>query len=337
MEALVPADLATVGGMLLPYRQRLPATGEETAASDAWNTLVAHVSAATLARVFGEDWSADSTMPSSAEDHDGADDGLPPTAAETERSLRFTPVDLKRTWREGAVGQERTTQARDRSWALERVLQAAGGPQELLGEWEVAFVLCYYLGNYAAGEQWRRIVALCLTCREAVVARGGSGGGSDGSALLVQVLAALRRMLEVLAAGEEHGFLGEEVLAEVARLLRGFGKMLREEETDDPSRGVEVRREFEHLKEWMARKMDCVLDTREMLRKGTVMTEEGDIVEVEAEGLDEEEETGEYAPVIVEDVDLQPFTTAAAATSSRGSSPVDVMMVDEEEEDDPRF
>lgn len=35
-----------------------------------------------------------------------------------EREFGFIPVDLKRTWREGAIGRERTEAAQDRSWAL---------------------------------------------------------------------------------------------------------------------------------------------------------------------------------------------------------------------------
>jgi A1 cistron-splicing factor AAR2 len=153
--------------------------------------------------------------------------------------------------------------------------------------------------------------------------------------LFVEFLAELRCMLEVLQAGEGPGFIGEDQLNEVLGLLRRFGKMLREEEEEDPSKGAKVMREFERLKDWAGKRMDWVLDTREMLRRGMVMTEEGDMVEVEAEGLEEEEETGEYAPVIVEDVDL-PSLEDVDVSSSRGSSPVDIMLVDEEE-GDPRF
>jgi A1 cistron-splicing factor AAR2 len=321
LPAITP-ELWTSG--LTPYRQRLPSTGEETPAADAWNALVRHVTPHVLTRVLGEGWSADSTSGSVAgEVEDTA--GLPGDDGGEERRLGFTAVDLKRTWREGAQGSERTEMARDRSWMLGEVLAAAEG--ELLGEFELAFVVCYYLGNYAAAEHWMRVVRLVLTCRNAAV--------GEREPLFVEFLAELRCMLEVLQAGEGPGFIGEDQLNEVLGLLRRFGKMLREEEEEDPSKGAKVRREFERLKDWAGKRMDWVLDTREMLRRGMVMTEEGDMVEVEAEGLEEEEETGEYAPVIVEDVDL-PSLEDVDVSSSRGSSPVDIMLVDEEE-GDPRF
>jgi A1 cistron-splicing factor AAR2 len=41
--------------------------------------------------------------------------------------LHFVPVDLKRTWRAGAIGRERTEAAQDRSWALGYILRTYCG------------------------------------------------------------------------------------------------------------------------------------------------------------------------------------------------------------------
>ncbi|KAI5855435.1 A1 cistron-splicing factor [Tricharina praecox] len=307
---------------LISYRQRHPGSGSEGHSDSAWRALVAHVTPGVLTCLLGPGWAAETTSSSTSTSGDDEDDAADLAAgkafeADSEVRIAFTAINLKTTWPAGAVGRERTEKARDRSWALSEVL---GRQQELLGEWEVTFVVCLFLGNFAAGEQWQKVVRLVLTCREAVF------GGSEG--WFVEFLQGLRRMLEVLkGAGDGGGFLGDEVMAEVLKLLRGFGKVLREEEEEDDKRGRKVREEFLKLAGWASRKMDWVLDTREVLRKGMVQTEEGDMVEIQDEGLEEEEETGEYAPAVVEDLEL---------SKSRSESPLEIQMADEED-DDPRF
>ena len=294
---------------LMSYRQRHPGSGSEGTSDSAWRSLVGHVTPGVLTRLLGAGWAAETTSSSLHDDESGGK-----FESSNEVRIAFTPMNLKVTWPPGALGRERTEMARDRSWALQEVLSRQ---QELLGEWEVAFVVCLFLGNFAAGEQWQRVVRLALTCRAAVF------GGMEG--WFVGFIAGLRRMLEVLVgAGDGGGFLGEEVMGEVLKLLRGFGKMLREEEEEDPKRGRKVREEYLKLARWAEGKMDWVLDTRDVLRKGLVQTEEGDMVEIEDEGLEEEEETGEYAPAVVEDLQLP---------RSRSESPV----VIDDEDDDPRF
>ncbi|KAF8250261.1 hypothetical protein K440DRAFT_619744 [Wilcoxina mikolae CBS 423.85] len=101
--------------------------------------------------------------------------------------------------------------------------------------------------------------------------------------------------------------------------------MLREEEEEDLGRGRKIREAFKALAEWVEKRLDWVLDTRDILRRGMVQTEEGDMVEVEEEGLEEEEERGEYAPAIVEVADS-------------ASPPLEMPIVDDDDEDDdPRF
>lgn len=44
-----------------------------------------------------------------------------------ERKLKFPVFDIKRSWRDGAVGEEITRYSRDKSWLLGRVIAQAGG------------------------------------------------------------------------------------------------------------------------------------------------------------------------------------------------------------------
>jgi A1 cistron-splicing factor AAR2 len=324
---------------LAPYRQRLPSSGSETSSSAAWDVLTSRVTPIVLSRLFrgSSSWHVGTMTPGSPEsslDTEGIDELNPLLGGGVpeEWPISFTPIDLKRTWPTGAVGRERTEKARDRSWALRHM---GGDLDVLLGEWQVAFVEALYVGNYACVRQWRRIVELVLTCREAVV---DAGGGIEW--LFVEFLAALKAQVEVVfAAGEGGGFLVEEMQG-VEKLLRAFGKVLREEE-DNKSGGREVREEFERLAKWAEKECDWILDTRYMLRKGAVQTEEGDMIEIEEEGLDGEEETGEYAPAIVGNVELMELVASAGrmkhSPRSRSKSPQEIQIVDPKEEQDPRL
>ena len=113
-----------------------------------------------------------------------------------EKDLGFLGIDLKRTWRDGAVGRERTEGARDRSWALGDVVgrnreqpytsdanaeekergtsmsregeDGEGEKQwgsQVLGEMEVCFLMVLTLSNYSCLEEWKRILTLVLTSR----------------------------------------------------------------------------------------------------------------------------------------------------------------------------
>lgn len=326
---------------LTAYRQRDPRTSEESESAAPWQHLISHVTPSVLSYLFGPSWALETTTQSLDSSGDDAAesallDKLAPSGPEAK--IKYTPIDLKVTWPPTAVGRERTYMARDRSWALG---QALGTNPDLLGELEAAFVGAYFVGNYVSATQWGRICGLFLTCREAAV------GGREP--LFVEFLGSLRRMLEV--AGEDGGVLAEAVDG-VKKGLKGFGRMLREEDG-----GREVRKEWEVLVGWAERRLEWVLDTRDTVRKGTVMTEEGDIVEVEEEGLEEEEERGEYAPAIVEDVEMdENLERRVAGMGMRdlgleraekevqkevemrdgSESPVVILMA-EDDEDDPRY
>lgn len=305
---------------LTAYRQRDPSSNTETPSPAAWELLTAHVTPDLLTALLGPLWCCSTTTTSSAPDAEDDDDAshLPGThTPEDTPRLAFTPIDLKRTWPATAVGRERTEMARDRSWALGDVRRRQ--PCGLLGEFEVAFVACYFLGNFVAARQWRAVVALVLTCRTAAVEK-------EHKEFFVGFVQVLRRQLEVLDGGDEGGFLGQEAMDEVLRLLRGFVKMLREEE-EDGNGGREVGEAVAELGRWAEKRLDWVLDTREVLRRGMVMTEEGDMVEIEDEGLEEEEERGEYAPAVFEE----------EANTRRSESPPLVIQLADEDDDDPRY
>uniref|UniRef100_A0A060T4M3 ARAD1C42020p n=1 Tax=Blastobotrys adeninivorans TaxID=409370 RepID=A0A060T4M3_BLAAD len=74
--------------------------------------------------------------------------------------LQFTAFDLKKTWRDDAIGRERTEQARDKTWFLNEVVLPKCGFYNLLGELQLGFVTMIILANYSGAQQWMKIVQL---------------------------------------------------------------------------------------------------------------------------------------------------------------------------------
>ena len=108
---------------LTPYRQTVHSgdTAEDEAAEDSadWAELTSRITPTLLSRITGlnpDHWTLTSAS-SAAQDADSIP-GLETSnsALRPEKELRFLPIDLRRTWREGATGEERSEAAQDRSW-----------------------------------------------------------------------------------------------------------------------------------------------------------------------------------------------------------------------------
>ncbi|KAI9368828.1 A1 cistron-splicing factor [Aspergillus egyptiacus] len=230
------------------------------------------------------------------------------TVGEREPEFSFLPVDLKMTWREGAIGRERTEAARDRSWALGDIISRvsggggdAEGQAQVLGELQFTFLMGLTLMNYSCLQQWKRLLGLILTCRRAVVER---------ASFMADVLCLLLRQLK--RCGDVEGGLFDQLGGEgggdggdfLRKLLRGFRTVLYEEV--DAVSTSPVKAEFERLEAWVKDEFDWELNRDAVLRKGMIQLEDGE--EVEVEMINEEED--DYAPVIV-DLDETDFDDRA--------------------------
>ncbi|KAL4910471.1 A1 cistron-splicing factor [Aspergillus multicolor] len=212
------------------------------------------------------------------------------------------------TWREGAIGRERTEAARDKSWALGEIIHGfetsqlrpdplatddiAEGEAQILGELQFTFLMGLTLMNYSCLQQWKRLLRLILTCRSAIV---------DRASFIAEVLSLLLTQLQ-RADDVEGGLfdqLGSEGGAEGAdflrKMLKGFRTAMNEV-LEDESGMSPVTREFARLEEWVREEYDWELDRDAVLRKGMVQLEDGEEVELEMVDHDDEEE---YAPVVV--------------------------------------
>lgn len=264
---------------------------DEEEGREDWRGLTKWLSPTVLSRIIGtpahDSDGRPSWMVSSGSSALRDSDEIPGTEADAEVEFSFLPIDLKRTWREGAIGRERTEAAQDRSWALGDVIEQAGGEENVLGELQFTFLMALTLLNFSCLQQWKRLLELVLTSRQAVVSREG---------LLCDVLRLLRLQLQ-RCEDLEGGLFALDAADEGGSFLRGwlvrFARAV--DELDAPAA---VRDELQRLGQLVEEEFGWDLRPEGMVRKGMVQLEDGEEVELEMDG-DEDEETGEYAPVVV--------------------------------------
>jgi len=299
---------------------------EDQHQEDPWPKLTSHITSRLLNRVLSAgtaDWvlTSISCAPGDTEHIPGLSSNEIASVLEETQSLNLLPIDLKQTWSQTAVGRERTDMARDRSWYLSHLIKelrrhsasnAAVGEttelsqqdaaRELLGELQFTFLMVLCLANYSCLEQWKRILTVLLTCRSALLEVEG---------FFVEVIRLLR--LQVGRVEDVEGGLFEmadEMGSKWLRqLLRGFRSVVEEVVEDaagphgEKGKGVEkgkqVKEVFNELERWLRERYGWE-DEKNMLRRGMVQLEDGEMVELRMDGADEEDEMGEYAPVVVE-------------------------------------
>jgi A1 cistron-splicing factor AAR2 len=286
---------ANLGGIwrenLTPYRQNTTAEEPKTDSLD-WPRLTEHISDDTIARItdaMEDNWSL-----TSASTADRDQDNIPglsdSTPYQQERSLNFLPVELKKTWRPGATGRERTDGARDHSWALGELIQThcAGDDMKLLGELQFCFLMILTLNNYSCMEQWKRLLTLLFTSTRAVDERPN---------LYIRALACLKLQLQHSQDVEGGLFdLSDDGAGQLKHILRRFKKSLVDLEGKSKS---EVVDELDELESYLQDEYGWNLDDN-FVRRGMMTLEDGERVEVTMAGFEEEDESGEYAPTVVD-------------------------------------
>ncbi|KAL9126042.1 MAG: hypothetical protein Q9217_004843 [Psora testacea] len=277
---------------LSPYRQS--AAREAEAGSRDWEGLTSHITPQVLSHLTqSTQWSITSASCATDDRDDipGLDGGE--TGFE-ERELGVLGIDLKRTWREGAVGRERTDAATDRSWALQEVVRRWQGDEGewgnvILGQMEACFVMVLTIANYSCLEEWKRCLGLVLTCKKAV---------KEHEEFFAAFLVLLRRQIERCEDVDGGLF---DMSDEGGSLLKGWLKTFKRTLAQISSGGeeVNVKDEMEELEETLKRMYKWELSD-EFVRRGMLDLEDGETVEMEVVGMDGEDESGEYAPVVVD-------------------------------------
>lgn len=299
--------------------------------SGEWSRLTPHITPILLSRLFGnsEDWTI-TTSSCSAQDRDDIP-GL--TASEAregqERELHILGIDLKRTWREGAVGRERTEGALDRSWALEDLITRLDNSATttnsevkhekenegvtrgmewgslVLGEMEISFLMTLTLSNYSCLEEWKRILGLVLTCSRLLCSRPH---------LFTAFLRLLLRQLRSAETNIEGGLFslsgeGEgEYLKSLIRTFRRTVSTIVEDMIDEASDKIlvennegggginEIEAAMKDLESWVRDRYGWEFGGW-FVRRGGLVLEDGEVVEMEVDvdELDELDDAGFFA------------------------------------------
>ncbi|ETN42628.1 uncharacterized protein HMPREF1541_01785 [Cyphellophora europaea CBS 101466] len=266
--------------------------------ASSWTSLVSHISSSTIARI-----TPTGTLTSiSSAPADSEADSIPGltrsealSALPSSTNLNLLPIDLKRTWAEGDVGVVRTERARDRSWYLHRLLgdltegyERHISAREVLGELQFCYVMVMVLANWSCLEGWKRIISVVFTCRIAL---------REAQGWFVEVVRVLKFQLE--RAEDVEGGVFELREEGASGWLKVLLKRFRENVEDSLDPGSKLEQELQSLEEVMRERYGWEVE-KTVLKRGMVQLEDGEMLEVSLTGADEDEEKGDWAPVVVE-------------------------------------
>ncbi|KAG0245463.1 a1-alpha2 repression [Actinomortierella wolfii] len=84
--------------------------------------------------------------------------------------VSFTPINLKKSFRKGAVGEEVTRYSLDKSWLLNKIFTTKFHSDlgRFIGEYEAAFLTMLLVYHMGAFRQWKTLTILVCQSREAV-------------------------------------------------------------------------------------------------------------------------------------------------------------------------
>lgn len=288
---------------LTPYRQSVQegdSGAEEGWAEEStdWAKLTSRITPSLLSRICGlapDHWSLTSASSATQDLEQIPGLELSNSMLQPEKELRFLPIDLKRTWREGATGRERTEAAQDRSWFLGDLVDShcqaddkRGREFEILGELQFAFLMVLTLNNSSCLEQWKRLIQLLFTCQQAVKERSG---------FFLELLKILRMQLGHCADVETGLFDMNEVGGGFLRPL--FARFRRSLDDFDGKWKSDLVDELEEMQDQLQKQFGWELGGS-YVKRGLLELEDGERVEMDVNGADEDDELGDFAPMVVE-------------------------------------
>ncbi|RKP27841.1 A1 cistron-splicing factor [Syncephalis pseudoplumigaleata] len=189
----------------------------------------------------------------------------------------FTSLDVRRSYREGATGAERTKSMLDKSWLLESMLERHyhGDYKELLGEMQLAFILLLLGQNYSGLEQWKRI--MYLVC--------GSEDALDrwGNTLFVDYLHALQYQLDECPHDFFYDLLSADnfIFVLLKMLFRNVAQQRATPQDDYPSTVAELVKQLAQFQSFLQKRFGWSPSLEELRAEAEI-------------------EEGEDAPVVVE-------------------------------------
>ncbi len=187
--------------------------------------------------------------------------------------IRFTEINLKRSFKLGTTGSELTKSMLDKSWYLEEILHTLNNNHKLLlGELQLCFIMIIVFANYSASIQWKTIVSLLCGCEEALTTK---------PKLYIEFLSIIKTQLENCPQEYMSDLLSSEY---IFKTFRHFYKQI----YDLSSIPQGIQKALSDLSMSLKVKYQIHID---------VSYKE---IDDNSSNNDEESETGEYAPIVVE-------------------------------------
>jgi A1 cistron-splicing factor AAR2 len=298
-----------------------------------WHRLTSAIKGAMLTRITSHGWnnwqitSTDDYKPMGYKPTDSRNDSSMKVAQESldrleqltskDRVLSFAFPQSAHTFSENVTGRQRTEQAMDTSAHIMAVITdrcTFEDEDEVIGELQFCFITGMLLGNMACIEQWGHIVKVVFKAFRLSM---------DKPVFFRKIVEAIHAQLTYNEDGLEGSVFGkqysiyqkwEEKLTlqtidydgnlenDLKLILTIFKSRLNEQLlgrgaslTDEQS---SVGKAFEDLESWLWK---WGWDLRgNYLRSGKIQLEDGEFVDAELGDFEQEDERGEYAPVIVD-------------------------------------
>jgi A1 cistron-splicing factor AAR2 len=144
------------------------------------------------------------------------------------------------------------------------------------------------LNNNSCLEQWKRLLQLLFTCRQAVKER---------SSFFLELLKVLRMQLSHCADMDTSLFDMNEIGGGFLKPL--FTRFRRSLDEFDGKWKSDLVDELEDLQDYLHKAFGWELDGS-YVKRGLLELEDGERVEMDVNGADEDDELGDYAPTLVE-------------------------------------
>ncbi|KAF9409177.1 a1-alpha2 repression [Podila epigama] len=229
----------------------------------------------------------------------------PPTRlpAKKQELVAFTTINLRSSFRKGAVGEEVTRYSIDKSWLLNNLFTTVykSDVSNFLGEYQAAFVtmlLSYHLGAF---RQWKAMTILICQSNEALSSSNYTGLFGGFIQTLEAQLSSIPSsfFMDLLFASSDESEITASFLEQALKTLgRNVHAALRRGEC------AELRRPMRHLQKAVLESFEWKITGDFKASSKIVEIREVDMDRSIYQGIDDDDddyvEEGEYAPVIVE-------------------------------------
>ncbi|KAL7626698.1 hypothetical protein AAE478_003472 [Parahypoxylon ruwenzoriense] len=289
---------AMSGVLLAPPNQEANPLSSFLGNATIWSHLTSAIDAILLGRITGESggsWQV-TTLDRVAGDTAMAEEAR--LYASGKSQLRFTFSIDAPLISPTVEGEERTRQALDPTSFVLDTLGRGGRPEDLVGELSFAFLTGMHLGNYSCLDQWWFYV-------NKVIFRsyGLATSRPELAAHLIQTFHAQLVYNDRYLEGDILEMMPSETLS-LKKALTTYKARLDEKllalgDRITPQQHA-VGTAFSALESWLWRLGWDLRGAAYVVRSGNLMLEDGEVVHAELSDFEDEDERGEFAPVVVE-------------------------------------